>query len=273
MTVPLPAYFVLFLAAATLAAWVHAIRRLSRGKPVFQAGEPLAVRWGWPRALGVFFLFVMFQLLALVVYRSLWGPVEEPRAIAGFVMLMYAFNSLTLLAIYLNASEGGEGSRALGFKSLPVGTAVWTGLLAFLLFLPVQTAYGALVQALWSSLSDKAFPMQETVESLLNAGPLSLAVLVFAAAALAPVFEELVFRGFVQGGLEKSWGSAAGIAVTAVLFTVVHGGSGALQVFPVAVALGLLYYRTRSLPACIAFHAAVNGSGVITVLLLRAHGA
>lgn len=273
MNITLPAYIVLSFAAVTLAAWVHTIGRLLRGRRVFGSGVAPPVHWGWLRAVGVFLLFVMFQMLALVVYRGVMGPVEGPAAWAGFVIVMYAFNCLTLLAIYLNASEGGESSRALGLKSMPVGTAAWTGLLAFLLFMPVQMAYAALIQGILSGFTEKTLPMQEVVKAMINAGPLSLAVLVFSAAVLAPVFEELVFRGFVQGGLAKSLGSAPGIVVTVMLFTVVHGGSGAVLVFPVAVALGLLYHRTHSLAACIVFHAAVNGAGVIMVLFQRAYGA
>jgi len=269
LTVTVPVYVVLAIAAVTSAAYIHAARKILDGRPLFRESPRPRIHWGWPGALGVFSLFIMFQIMALIVYRALWGEVKTPGSVAGFALVMYMFNLVTLAVILLSAGRGGDALEALGFRSLPLFRALWTGCYAFLLFIPVQFVYGVVLHLVWSALTDRPFPIQETAESFFEASPAVFAVLLVVATLIAPFFEELVFRGFLQGGLEKSLGSGAGVAITAALFTVAHGGKGALQIFPVAIALGLFYRRTRSLPACMAFHFCINASAVAVVLLVR----
>ena len=83
---------------------------------------------------------------------------------------------------------------------------------------------------------------------------------------IAPVIEEVFFRGVVQDGL-RNRGFMAGrpsiaIVVTAVCFGLAHLGSGslahaALVTIPAGV-LGWVYECRRSLPLCIALHSACN---------------
>lgn len=72
--------------------------------------------------------------------------------------------------------------------------------------------------------------------------------------------EELFFRGYLQRRLLKRWSPWTAILVTAVLFTIAHGITPdiLLTVFPVAVWLGILSWRTNSLwPSCLC-HAWMN---------------
>ena len=82
--------------------------------------------------------------------------------------------------------------------------------------------------------------------------------------ALAPWLEETVFRAGLQEHLLRS-GRRPWLcnALTALAFAAAHTlawqqWSGAVLVLP-ALALGTLYQRTRSVTACAAAHAAMNG--------------
>ena len=59
----------------------------------------------------------------------------------------------------------------------------------------------------------------------------------------APFFEELFFRGLVQGTLTARWGVAVGLVVQALLFAVVHlnpeNGWGNVGTFVIITAVGL----------------------------------
>lgn len=91
--------------------------------------------------------------------------------------------------------------------------------------------------------------------------------LVFRYLILAPLAEELFFRGVVQEWLERrKWPSfysvsAANIAVS-VLFAVFHlWGSGPAQAFPVffpSVVFGCLYTEYRSVLPCVLCHSFYN---------------
>lgn len=87
----------------------------------------------------------------------------------------------------------------------------------------------------------------------------------FLAVVIAPVTEELVFRGLILRGLLGRWRPAAAILFSAALFALVHFNP--VQA-PVALLLGLLtgwlYVRTRSLGLCILAHALNNAASYLT---------
>jgi membrane protease YdiL (CAAX protease family) len=96
-----------------------------------------------------------------------------------------------------------------------------------------------------------------------------------AAVVLAPLFEEIFFRGFMyaslRGKLPAFWASL----VTGTLFAAVHPlyGGAAWNLVPVlalaGIAMCLLYERTGSLWPAIAFHLTMN-AGILAVITGRA---
>ena len=83
---------------------------------------------------------------------------------------------------------------------------------------------------------------------------------------VAPLIEELFFRGVVQSRLRAHggfWGRPwVAIGVTAACFALAHlatasAGHAALVIAP-ALAIGCVYERTHSIPLCIALHSAAN---------------
>ncbi len=81
------------------------------------------------------------------------------------------------------------------------------------------------------------------------------------AVVIAPLVEEVVFRGLILRGLLGRWPAAAAIGTSALLFAFMHLNPAQ---FPIAFGLGLalawVYARTRSLGLCILGHAANNSS-------------
>lgn len=98
-------------------------------------------------------------------------------------------------------------------------------------------------------------------------------IAILGAAVLAPVGEELMFRGVLQTGLKKVMPCRPGwlihrwlaILVTAALFGAMH--SGTPQYVPALIALGLilgfLYERTGSLLVPILLHMLFNGRSLL----------
>ncbi|NPD92537.1 CPBP family intramembrane glutamic endopeptidase [Xylanibacter muris] len=73
---------------------------------------------------------------------------------------------------------------------------------------------------------------------------------------LAPVVEEIVFRGAVLKSLLKAFrGHWAAIAVSSVLFAIVHGNPAQMpHAFIVGLLLGWMYWRTGSIVPGVAYH-------------------
>ncbi len=88
-------------------------------------------------------------------------------------------------------------------------------------------------------------------------------------ALLAPILEELLFRGAIQGGLQKSgirpW---TAILVSSLIFGVVHMNPAQIPfAFLLGMLFGWLYYRTGSLLPGIVGHVLNNSVATASMLL------
>ena len=141
------------------------------------------------------------------------------------------------------------------------GTRFWPALgwaaLGVASFYLVSGIYGAIVQPDVEQGTVEALGAEESTVGLIVAG---LMVIV-----IAPVVEEIFFRGFVYRALRSRLSIWAAAAIDGVLFGAVHynfEGAEALLLLPPLVLLGflfcLVYERTGSLLPAIAMHAFNN---------------
>jgi hypothetical protein len=95
-------------------------------------------------------------------------------------------------------------------------------------------------------------------------------VAVLAIVVLAPIAEELFFRGVVFNAYLRERGPRLAYIGSAALFAVIHLSIVALlPIFLLGLALAWVYDRTGSLLAPIVMHAVVNGISVAIALLVR----
>jgi uncharacterized protein len=150
--------------------------------------------------------------------------------------------------------------RKLGLSPIPL----WHYMLIPVMVLPLSLCSGelyrrfmALVEELIRLMPGLEFVQDfQTMEALQRwAQDIPLATLILIIAVAPAVSEELVFRGLIGRGLIARWGVPAGIAITSVLFAVVHmHPAHALALLPLAVFIHLLHVATRSLWAPILLH-------------------
>jgi CAAX protease family protein len=99
----------------------------------------------------------------------------------------------------------------------------------------------------------------------------SMPLLVFAVVVVAPVAEEVVFRGFLLEGLRHSFlGGTGAVLVAALLWASIHLQYATFyvaQVFFVGLLLGAARLRTRSLLVPVAMHCFFNGVSAAQLLL------
>ena len=96
--------------------------------------------------------------------------------------------------------------------------------------------------------------------------------LIVSVVVVAPIFEEMVFRGFVYGGFERSLGAFPALLLSSVLFTVLHGQYNAYelaQIFVLGMVLGLARMRTQSLFTPMVMHAVNNGMATAMVFFAQ----
>lgn len=110
-------------------------------------------------------------------------------------------------------------------------------------------------------------PMYEVFTELMEQMTQNTVTLVILAVIMAPVFEEVVFRGIIQKGLiNKGMKPMTAIWISAVVFGIVHANPwqfvGAVLL---GYVLGMVYHRTKSLLMPVLLHAFNN---LLSVLLL-----
>jgi membrane protease YdiL (CAAX protease family) len=113
-------------------------------------------------------------------------------------------------------------------------------------------------------------PFDELVKT-----PFSMVLLAVTAVFLAPLFEEMLFRGFLQPLLSRTLGVVMGILLTAVLFGGLHASEykGAWQyvaaITVVGIALGVLRAKTNSIIPGTVMHGCFNAVSVVGLLAIK----
>lgn len=214
------------------------------------------VFWSW-LDLVLFVLFAIPSLLfaALLVHVAfLLLPPHSGGRVAELLaaqFLGYGFWFLSLYSLlrfkysrpfWSSLGFRPAGAPALAYVLAGPALAIGVGILGVILRTP------DIESPLKSLLSDRA--------SLILVGTF--------AATFGPLCEELVFRGFLQPLLVRSFGVVAGIVLSALPFGLLHGPEYAwswrhvLLVSVAGAAFGWVRYRTRSTTAAACLHAGYN---------------
>lgn len=112
--------------------------------------------------------------------------------------------------------------------------------------------------------------LAQTGERLIMASssPASRVALFILVCLIAPLLEELIFRGFVYPGLRRGMTFMGAALASALLFALMHMNVEALaSIGLIGVVLAVLYERTRSVVPCIVCHA-LNNTLVFFLLLM-----
>lgn len=150
------------------------------------------------------------------------------------------------------------GARRPAFGHLLAGLG--GGFVAFL-------AAGAVILAGDALVGPLEQPSQTLLDAEMLAGP-ALVLTVVIAVVLAPLLEEVVFRGVLFQAVGRRSGWVTGLVVSSLVFAVVHvevvlplGAESVVYGLALAVVgavLGWVFHRSRSLVAAMVAHAAFN---------------
>jgi membrane protease YdiL (CAAX protease family) len=235
-----------------------------------------AVPWAGRRALIDTLVVYLGALLVAAIAGSLIVLVtgsQEGPGVAGLVILSPV--ALLLVAVvWLHARYGAYARRVLGpspVRWADVGVGVGMGIACFL------GGRGLLVGlvALLTSLGLEVPPVQESFRVIAEDRATAPA-LVLTAVLLAPVSEELLFRGVLFQGVRARTGFWGAALASAGMFTVAHVGDGGgpladliivAGILPLGVVFAAIMQWRRSLVACAVTHAVYNAGGVALLIL------
>jgi membrane protease YdiL (CAAX protease family) len=240
---------------------------LETPEPVFGLtpdARPGQVPWNAAAALlalliavaGVAVLVVVVGLLAPASTKGTGGATES-AALSTLISTVIVDGWFIAAAWWFSLRRFVLPLSGWGFRRAK-GSALWLVPVALVLAYIAGVAYTSLYSRLLGP------PPEQTI--LQDFPRTGAGIVLFATTAIlvAPLFEEMFFRGFLFQGLARSWGPVTGAAVSAGVFALAHQQ---LSVFVPLFALGLLlawvFYRSGSLWANIALHASFNGISVL----------
>lgn len=132
----------------------------------------------------------------------------------------------------------------------------------FVLATPVIGALSALVDGVL--FPEPTAYMQELLELLRTTHGAAAVVLFVAMIVVAPIGEELFFRGYVQTRLERRLPIVVAILIPAVVFTLIHlEVQHMVGVIPFALWAGYVVWHTQSLLVVVLSHAYNNALSVV----------
>ena len=235
---------------------------------------PLPVRypfWGWLDVL-------LFGLVLVVcVVGAAIATLAANFAIVAAGASQYSF-SLAQSAVVMQALGFGP---ALLVLSRMLRARYGRGLREAVQLAPVERigiyAGAGLATALMVTILSAVFRLQE-LEMPMNEfirSDADLILIAIAAFTFGPLFEEMIFRGFLQPVVTKSLGAPVGIFLCAVLFAVLHGPQYGWhwQLLVVITAAGSVFgyirWKTSSTTAATIAHSAYNGLLLMGAVIQR----
>jgi membrane protease YdiL (CAAX protease family) len=238
----------------------------SAGHPVHGAPSPPADRWvlPWGPAEGLLgLLAVLLASIGLGVFVAAFGIGEGSPPVRSALL---ALQSLIILGVPLLLVAAREGRAAdLGWRSASLAELLRTPGVALLLF-GASWLYSILFVSLFPDAAP-ALVEETTAQSEALGGPWPLTALV--AVVAAPVAEEVLFRGFLYGGMRTRLGPGGAAAFSSLFFSLSHGMPLAAPVlFLLGLALAAAYERRRSLLLPVAIHALFNLVSLLASALL-----
>jgi membrane protease YdiL (CAAX protease family) len=207
----------------------------------------------------------MFGLLAMAM-----GGMDRVFAVAA-VSLLHGGAAIVLIQSFArrNMDERSLG-ECLRFRLVDVSGGK-VGLLIWVLGgLCVTTACAFVAVLVNEAILGDALKEQSSVSLFTDAGSgPRLAILIVAVCVFAPVFEELLFRGYVYRNLRDRWGPGAALVISSALFAAVHTDPmNFIPLFAIGACCGYAYERSGSLWVPVLIHGLWNFTTVTRILSL-----
>ncbi len=153
------------------------------------------------------------------------------------------------------------------FNFLPIKESFFQGFKGFLMIIP----FVLLVSLIMNLLVDNQNGSNPLLEIVLNSNNYVSFVLLFLTTTfLAPIFEEVIFRGVLLPILSREFGIILGITISAFIFALAHLSIGEMiPLFTLGIGLGTTRLISGRLSSSVIMHSLWNGMTFLNLFLLR----
>ncbi len=220
--------------------------------------------------VGFFFvgqILIPYLLLPVSLAFLKLNPASfDPRSKAFYIFTTYLLLSAGGLSVLYFSVKSFLPLPESWFRINWRGNWFWWGFGGYFVALPLVVLVSLINQQFWQGQGGSNPILPIVLE---GKDSVALAVFFGTAAIAAPVFEEIMFRGFLLPSLTRYlpvWGA---IATSALLFAVAHlSVSEILPLATLGAVLGFVYTRSRNLLAPMLLHSLWNSGTLLSLFLL-----
>jgi membrane protease YdiL (CAAX protease family) len=232
-------------------------------------------------------LFIWFGAIAVLitVVHKLWPNLsDEQSALVNNCIFGTAAAATTIIIIFLAKAAFPQGLKGFGLNVRTIPKDLFAGMVNLFSIWPILTAVFVLTVYFGKLIQGPEFEIQQHqgLELITTYSQVSLRILIIiTAVVLAPLFEEMLFRGLLQTMFRSSlsrlpfwhrfqnrtltaWLS---IAISSGLFAVVHYEPSHWPIlFVLSMAIGYSYEKSGSLFRPILIHSLFNAASITAAL-------
>ncbi|NGX50260.1 MAG: hypothetical protein K1060chlam2_00101 [Chlamydiae bacterium] len=273
--------FSMLAAFVVIVSWIaqklHFFRIKELPRPVLRIKYPL---------LGFIGYLLLFFFAAPIGLWLISAPLREYlRDSPALLMTIFQVLSLTISIVYLFLFSSIQDRETIGrivihpkrlrltclLEDFGLGVATW--IVAFPLVALVSFSVEFITYLLTGVIGIEQVAIRFL--KMASEAPFLFSIALFSAVIVAPIIEEIVFRGLLLTYLKQKLGFRGALLLSALIFSLFHfSPSQGVSNFPIlsslfvlSLYLGFLYERQSSLIAPIALHMTFNSISVIRIFL------
>lgn len=236
-----------------------------RGPPLSATDATLLIAGGFV-VIGEVVMPELLQPPLMVAVQALEASPPLTQGLQVLLLYLGLMAAPLLILWWMLPGSGRPEGGWLQWNARPLATAIRSALAAVLMILPLVALSGWLVERTWGDAGGSN-PLLDLV--LTSGDPWALLCFGVTAVVLAPVFEEILFRGVLLPVAGRHLGGGLAVVVSAAVFAAAHLSLGELvPLFVLALGLGWLRWTSGRLLPCVLMHALWNAMTFFNLLLL-----
>lgn len=228
-------------------------------------------KWGFWDVLKVA-VFYAFLVRSFHAYYLIWkmrepGLAYDKEVGAGISIVAAVATTLTVIWVVLGNYK--QSSATLGISAKSFIKRIIEGTLGYFAFLPFLVGVYA-VNVLIFYLAGESPQSQNIVKEFAMEQSNLLLVLYFTMAiVVAPITEEIFFRGYLYGYVRRRLGVGLALGLTGLIFSMLHGYVLAfLPLFVLGIWFAMLYERSKNIVVPITAHFWHNALTVLYIFFV-----
>ncbi len=202
--------------------------------------------------LGVFIVATVLGSLLTGVLQKIGSVSVGFGAFLGYVI---QFSLVIIFGLFQRKIRSPQGTRLLkfGLAKLDFVIILWGTIMVL--------ATGIVIEPLLNLFPETYL---DRLGNIMAAG----GWMMFTSIVIAPIMEEILFRGILQDALMRKYGVFVGILIASAVFGIVHIiPQQVVNAFMIGIVLGYIYYRTGALLPVILIHCINNAISYFTWML------